>query len=161
MTFASNISLVDYAVSQTGSAFSLFEYSLKNKLPIDTLLTAGQLVDDILYNEVEFDSFKETITLYDLKIKKYNIIKGQSIFDIAIQELGSVFSAFDIAIENKIAIGDILKIGQKLEVSKTAIDNDVVKYFQGKQILISTYETGYEIVEKINYELPGDFPYSF
>jgi hypothetical protein len=57
-----------------------------------------------------------------MQIKALN---NQSLFDIAIQTLGSAEAAFDLALANNISITDDLEAGQILTVPQAA--NDYVK----------------------------------
>lgn len=68
-----------------------------------------------------------------------NTIIDQSLFDIAIQEDGSVLSTFEWAIKNGLSITDNLGPGQKLSTPISAFRNDeVARYFTGKRQMIAT-----------------------
>lgn len=59
---------------------------------------------------------------------------GQSIFDIAVQETGTVESIFEIAEENELFLTQELEAGQALE-AQTASENKIIrKTFLGKKI---------------------------
>lgn len=67
------------------------------------------------------------------------ITEGQSLVDVAIQELGSVEALFDLADANGVAITDQLTPGQALEVpASSAAVPAVVGYFSGRGQRINT-----------------------
>ena len=68
-----------------------------------------------------------------------NTIIDQSLFDVAIQEDGSVLSTFEWAIKNGLSITDNLEPGQKLSTPISVFRNDeVARYFTGKRQMIAT-----------------------
>jgi capsid protein len=67
------------------------------------------------------------------------VIENQSLFDIAIQESGSVLAAFDLALTNGLSITDDLAPGQKLIASNSEFsNNEVANYFKGKNLMVAT-----------------------
>lgn len=67
------------------------------------------------------------------------ITAGQSLLDVALQELGSVEALFDLADANGLAITDELTPGQVLEVpTSLATQPSLVSYFQGRGQRINT-----------------------
>lgn len=48
---------------------------------------------------------------------KQTVLSSQSIFDLAVQELGSVEAAFELALLNDLSLTDNLTAGQMLELS--------------------------------------------
>jgi hypothetical protein len=78
---------------------------------------------------------------------------NQSLFDIAVQEKGSVFAAFDLAVANDIAVTDDLTPGDVLQDIQTAFVNvDVAAFFKGKKQSIATVQA---YNEPDDYSLPG------
>ena len=66
-------------------------------------------------------------------------IENQSVFDIAVQESGSVLSAFDWALKNGLSLTEDLAPGQKLiSPNSDFIDTDVAGYFKGKKQMVAT-----------------------
>ncbi len=67
------------------------------------------------------------------------ITAGQSLVDVAIQELGSVGAAFDLADAAGLAITDVLTPGQVLEVPASALARpELVSYFRNRGQRINT-----------------------
>ncbi|WP_269222000.1 hypothetical protein [Flavobacterium sp. IMCC34518] len=65
--------------------------------------------------------------------------ENQSLFDIAVQEDGSVLAVFEWALANGLSITDILEPGHKLTVPKSNFNNiDVANYFKGRNHKIAT-----------------------
>lgn len=161
MINAGNTSLVDFVVKKSGSAFALLDYAINNKLSLNDILTPGQFLEQTTLSEIEPDNFNEIIEGYLKKVKSTNVISGQSLYDLAIQEIGTAFGAIQIAIDNKISLNEILLPGEKIIIpTSDSNDEDVVNYFKGLGIKISTYKIGITAINP-SYELPGEFPYSF
>lgn len=58
---------------------------------------------------------------------------GQSLFDIAVQELGNASYAMDVALLNNISVTDALVPGSNIDLPQIEIagfENKVVKYFR-------------------------------
>lgn len=67
-----------------------------------------------------------------------NISEGQSMFDLAIQKLGSCEAAFELALENGLSFTDELTPGTTIQL--IGIKNKAVAdYFNGKGIAPATY----------------------
>jgi hypothetical protein len=72
-------------------------------------------------------------------MNKTIISDGQSLVDVALQELGSVESLFDLADANGLAITDALAAGQVLAVpSSSGTVVTIATYFRSKAIRINT-----------------------
>jgi len=68
--------------------------------------------------------------------------ENQSLFDIAVQEDGSVLAVFEWALANGLSITDSLEPGQKLIAPKSAYRNDdMANYFKGKNQYVATCST--------------------
>jgi capsid protein len=86
------------------------------------------------------------------------VIDNQSFLDVAVQESGSVFAAFDLALANRKSVTDALAPGDRLvEVASDYSSRDLASYFKGKRQMIATADA----VADFEYELPGEFPISF
>lgn len=67
------------------------------------------------------------------------VIENQTVFDIAVQESGSVIAAFDWALKNALSITDELAPGQELLTPVSEFrNNDVANYFKGKNQMVAT-----------------------
>lgn len=70
------------------------------------------------------------------------IQENQSLFDIAVQEDGSVLAVFEWAVANGFSITDVLVPGQKLIAPKSSFRNgDVANYFKGRNQQVATCST--------------------
>ena len=66
-------------------------------------------------------------------------IENQSVFDVAVQESGSVLVAFEWAIANGLSITDDLAPGQQLVSPNSSFRNaEVANYFKGKKQMVAT-----------------------
>jgi hypothetical protein len=90
------------------------------------------------------------------------VLHKQNLFDIAIQEDGSIFAAFDWALKNGISLTDDLTPGQILITPESNFRNtDIVNYFKYRKQNIGTALEPVAPNKNI-YEFPGgDFPISF
>jgi hypothetical protein len=91
-------------------------------------------------------------------MRTINAKQGQNLFNIALQELGSVLGVITIALMNGMSITDPLTPGQELLVPETPLNASVVDYYRtnnispataletsgGEQLLFNTglFETG-------------------
>ncbi len=67
------------------------------------------------------------------------VTAGQSLVDVAIQELGSLDALFDLAAANGLAITGALSAGQVLEVPASALARVAVAgYFAGRVLRVNT-----------------------
>ena len=85
-------------------------------------------------------------------------LQGQSIIDIAIQELGSAEGAFALAVMNGISITDDLTPGQELALP-AVVNKSIASYYQNKGIQpASAYsEKTNEVTRVFFEELPIEF----
>jgi hypothetical protein len=61
------------------------------------------------------------------------VLNNQSLFDIAIQTLGSAEAAFDIALANNLSITDDLEVGHLLQIPQQTSDyvkKQTVEYYR-------------------------------
>lgn len=81
------------------------------------------------------------------------VLHNQSLFDIAIQDNGTIMSCFEIAFKNGQSLTDELTPGQFIDVPVSVlIDVELVDFFKNKNHLIATGFNGSEhedIVPKI------------
>lgn len=71
--------------------------------------------------------------------KTTTITEGQSLLDVALQELGSVATLFELADAAGMGITDMLSAGQVLEVPAAAAARpEVAGYYQGRQYRVNT-----------------------
>ncbi len=82
---------------------------------------------------------------------KIIVIGNQSLFDIAIQEDGTILTAFDWAVVNEIQVTDLLIPGQTLINPNSQFrDVDVSQYFQLRNQMIATeYMSQTEEIEPV------------
>ena len=158
MTTTGNISIIELLTRATGTPFSLIEMAVENQIGLDFILTPGQVLKEASFQEIEPDNFNDIIVNYIKKEDFKNAILSQSIFDISVQETGNIFFAFDVALENKLSLNQLLTPGQKIIIPNVEKENDVVQHFKGLGISIATFQNE---VPNYTYELPGEFPYSF
>ncbi len=63
---------------------------------------------------------------------------GQNIFDIALQETGTMEGVFDVCSQNNIGIGEVLETQKRLEINATINRADIVRYLQNENITLNT-----------------------
>jgi LysM repeat protein len=75
-------------------------------------------------------------------MKTVIVRNNQSLWDIAIQEYGTVEAVFDLAMANGLGITDILTAGQVLNVPESEYVNaEVVAYYRKNDLHPATGET--------------------
>ena len=93
---------------------------------------------------------------------KVIVIGNQSLFDIAIQEDGTILTAFDWAVANEILATDSLIPGQTLINPNSLFrDSDVANYFQENSKQIATTQKQNSLVQTTVYGFPYLFPIQF
>jgi len=65
------------------------------------------------------------------------VLEGQSLFDIAIQECGSVEAVTAIAVLNDISVTDDLQVGQLLQIPMP-VNKQVAKYYKSHNLKPAT-----------------------
>ena len=65
------------------------------------------------------------------------VLQGQSIFDIAVQELGSAEGAFDIALLNGQSVTDALEEGQEMKLT-ALVNKPIAAYYANKSLTPAT-----------------------
>ena len=81
-------------------------------------------------------------------MRTVKVLNNQSIWDIAIQEYGTVEAVFELAMANDMGVTDLLTAGQELilpEVDKKIIKPEVVAYYKRNSLHPVTGET--EVIE--------------
>lgn len=68
------------------------------------------------------------------------VLDGQSLFDIAMQEAGTVEAAFALAVANNIGVSGEVPAGTSL-VNVQVINNRMVEYFKIKELKPATYSS--------------------
>lgn len=71
-------------------------------------------------------------------------VEGQSLFDVAIERLGSLSAIFDLAVQNGLSVTEELQPGQVIELS-TIVDSDVSGYFEAKAVVVSTDGSDFKV----------------
>ncbi len=81
-------------------------------------------------------------------MKIVTVLNNQSLWDISVQEYGTVEAVFELAMANGMGVTDLLTAGQELvlpEVDKKIIKPEVVEYYRRNGLHPVTGET--EVVE--------------
>lgn len=93
--------------------------------------------------------------------KTVTISKNQSLYDIALQELGSVLAIMDIALANDISPTQILVPGQRIVIPDSEYKNsDIVNYYTVNGIKPATAITEIEAQDTtgLDYLYPQTLP---
>lgn len=83
-------------------------------------------------------------------MKSKEVLAGQSVFDIALQEKGELEAAFEIAGQNGIAMTDSLQPGYRLKVESDE-NNPVVSEYRSMSVYPATALADGLIFEGIGY----------
>lgn len=153
--------LFDVATQETGSIESVFAIALANGLSITGALDAGRVilipdklvvdakaVDYLLARQIKPASDSDNQSFEPLNWGTAWIIspaapasdlpvvmKGQTLFDIAVQETGSVENALAIAIANGLSLSGVVEVERAIKIPGTIIkEAKVVDYLALKGI---------------------------
>lgn len=76
------------------------------------------------------------------------VLEGQSLFDIAVQQAGSVEAAFALAVANNVSISAEVPAGTKL-VNVPIVNTRMAEYFKLKNLKPATYTSNSESEVKL------------
>lgn len=77
------------------------------------------------------------------------VLHNQSFLDLAIQHTGSVFNAFAIATANGMSVSETVTPGTEIVLPENLqADNDILNYYQAKNIKPATAFTQTEMIEQ-------------
>lgn len=153
--------LFDVSTQETGSIDAAFAIALANGLSVtdvvepgsivlipETLTIDAKTVDYFLARQIKPASDNVSQTFEPLNWGAYwvaqsttsatgkvSAMKGQTLFDIAVQQTGSAENALAIAIANGLSLSAVLEAGTDIEMPSTLkADAKVVNYLAGKGI---------------------------
>ena len=181
--------LYDLSLEYFGSTDYAFEIAFKNNISITQQLFADDvlLLPEIEKNNTVLQYFKartivpasgqqisvnetllsETGTVEPL-FRNYvdgsQVIKvrnKQTLYDLSLEYFGSTDYAFEIAFKNNISITQQLFADDVLLMPEIEKNNTVLQYFKARNIIPATGQTIRKVKYLFDYELPGEFPYSF
>lgn len=156
-----NQSLFDVAIQRLGSCEAAFELALLNGISLTDEPAAGQnlilspIVNESICSyyakkglvpatfESEYRPHDGTIETkywsndYLPVLSNAKVAEGQTIFDVAIQRLGSCEAAFKLALLNKLSVTDELTPGLSLMLPEPW-DNDIFNYYTNKALIPRT-----------------------
>lgn len=164
ITVKARQSLFDIALIYLGSADATYALAVQNGLSITDEIEPGteiELIGVVNKNVVNYYNINKiapacattelktsiipdvvyTTTVGRLFGKKsVKVLGRQSLFDIAIQHLGSADGAYALAQKNNISLTDELTPGMELELTDV-INKEVVSYYSNKRIVPATGES--------------------
>lgn len=120
------MNMLDAAIASGGSMEDLFAMALLNGLAVTEDLTAGTILQGTGNNY-------QVVSLGTLAERNTNVVKvknGQTLFDLAIQESGSMEDAFALAVLNGLPLSEELETGTPLNYLSLAADKKIRKQFQ-------------------------------
>lgn len=152
--------LFDIAIQSCGSTEAAFELAVLNSLSLtDDIETGFELsLPDVIDQDIatyfqnknikpatlltvqaeEISSVVDTvIRTTAVKSNMISVIQGQTLFDIAIQEFGSIEAAFDLAIINNLSVTDVLVPGTLL-AKISVVNKKVASYYADKALTPAT-----------------------
>lgn len=95
-------------------------------------------------------------------LEKVKVLNRQTFYDLSVQYFGTADYAFEIAFLNQKSVSSTLTGGEELVLPMFTKDLKALQYFAARNIIPAT---GLSIqppfVAKLEYEFPGEFPFSF
>lgn len=89
-------------------------------------------------------------------MNKYIVQEGQNLFDIALQNGGSIENIIDIIKQNNISITQKITAGQEIEMPENKQRTDIANYFATNNFTINTGDNEQKIKE-FNNDFNNDF----
>ncbi len=132
-----NMNLLDAALATAGSLEDLFVLAMANGKSITDDLLPGE---DLKPTGIIYKPSSSTINLVR-ETNQVQIMSGQTLIDLAMQETGSVEGVFQLAALNGLAITDELSEGANLKYPTKAVDRIVRKAFQDNKWRPSSAKT--------------------
>ena len=156
-------SIINIATLEHGVGYA-FALALRNNISVTDVILAGQALEEPKFVKENYLSFEQLLIEKAIDIlPSVTVYPNQSFVDIANQEDGSPFSAFERAVANGMNITDTLTPGYRTKSIVPTLKNEITaKHFKGLGIKIAT-----SILPKtttpsyLDYLFPGEFPYSF
>ncbi len=185
-----NQSVLDLSVQHFGSLSAVVEMCVLNDYSLDEIITPGQTVKlaktdygfdkTAAYfraNKIEpataflswqFESlgaadFEGDRTDFLNEFEKH-ALENQSVFDLCSQYYGTVSATLEMILRNNLSIDEIINPGQivKLENKDYGYGENVAYYLRNNIKPATAYiEIEDTEVELLEYEFPGEFPFSF
>ena len=126
----SGMTLLDAAAASAGSAEDFFSFVLLNGLSFTDDIAPGTVL------QTTGKTYKASLPPNNdhITVKAILIFPGQTLADMAIQQLGSVEAIFALANLNGLSISDEIMPGQTLNYSLTPYDKNVYKLYQDKKL---------------------------
>lgn len=157
-------SIIQIATMEHGAGYA-FALALRNNLSVTDFIIAGQALEAPKFEKENFLSFEQLLIEKAISILPEVIVyPNQSFVDIANQEDGSPFSAFERAVANGMNVTDVLPAGFKTKnIIPTLKNEKTAKHFKGLGIKIATSIVTQQQTAPtyLDYLFPGEFPYSF
>jgi hypothetical protein len=157
----------DIAIQEYGSVNAIFKLSADNSVAIDSTFLPGQtIVIDTTYSAGS-ESFDESSVAVTPKRKSHVIaLDNQNIFDICLQEYGTIEAVFAFMQANGITgLNTNLTANARYKLPVSATEQKHIReHFNAKQIKITTGKLAvmvgnYELREDGGYELREDGGY--
>jgi hypothetical protein len=185
-----NQSVLDLSVQHSGSVSAVLEMCVLNDYSLDEIITPGQTVK-LAKTDYGFDKvaayFKankiEPATAFlswhfeqlgtaefeggqadFLNDFEKHVLEHQSVFDLCSQYHGTATATLEMILSNNLSIDEIINPGQivKLQNKDYGYGENVAYYLrnniQPATVFIEVEDTEIELLE---YEFPGEFPFSF
>lgn len=190
MKAKANQTFYDISIQYFGTADYAFDIALLNKRSIFSTLSNGEelklpslpiITEVVQYYQAraimpatgiklqpEVDLISETGSVIPLArknqngFKKIKVLNRQTFYDLSVQYFGTADFAFEIAFLNQKSISSTLTGGEELVLPMLTKDLKSLQYYDARNIIPAT---GLTIqppsVATLEYEFPGEFPFSF
>lgn len=157
-------SIISIATLEHGVGYA-FALALRNNISVTDVILAGQPLEKPKFIKENYLSFEQLLIEKPSAVLPAVIAHpNQSFVDIANQEDGSPFSAFERAVANGMNITDPLTPGYITKSIVPTLKNEITaKQFKNLGIKIATSIFTQQPTEPtyLDYLFPGEFPYSF
>ncbi|MBE9468967.1 MAG: hypothetical protein IMY72_11710 [Bacteroidetes bacterium] len=124
--------IIDVAIREYGNISGIFNLTKDNDLSFSSYVAPGSelIIDDTAdYSEFQGISYEQ------IKQEQKNFVatlSGQNIFDISIQEFGTIEGIFNIIKNNNYSLSTKINAGTSINTTGDVIDKLVYNYFAAK-----------------------------
>ncbi len=128
--------LFDAAIRMYGDMSGLLHLVEFNNVGFTDEIRAGQVIsgDDISFEKKTVN----VILLTEIIPNSIEVEAGQSLFDIAVQEYGSIEGLFHLTQDNNLSLTEELEPAKSISVRTEASKQNVVDFFKGRNLKPAT-----------------------
>ncbi|WP_027470135.1 hypothetical protein [Saccharicrinis fermentans] len=137
ISILSGETLFDVAIREYGHMQGVAQLAKDNNIELTSILSPGSVlkVDDSVTYDLPAVTVRKNTSIAP---NTQTVHQGQNIFDIAIQEYGTLQGIEKLTIDNSIGLTENLPVGSVLNIRNEKLNKLVVEFLAGKGLKIAT-----------------------